>query len=122
MSSTSDGTSKVHNDSTITETNETTNTEPDSSNADTQAPEQKHQKPDDTWGVNAPCAITAVLFKEAALDSPTFRASMNHLDNQMNDVDRWLDSFTRSLSKLSLEMDCKFLIHSNFYWSITDIF
>lgn len=43
MSSTSDGTSKVHNDSTITETNETTNTEPDSSNADTQAPEQKHQ-------------------------------------------------------------------------------
>lgn len=84
-------------------------------------PDEKKAKHNDTWSVNAPCVITAVLFKEAALDSPTFRASMNHLDNQMNDVDRWLESFTRGLSKQSLEMDCKFF-HNTVLLSLLTIF
>lgn len=63
------------------------------------------KKVTDSWNVSSPCVITAVLYKEAALDSPTFRASMNHMDNQLNYVDKWLESFTKSLSKLSSEMD-----------------
>lgn len=59
----------------------------------------------ESWNVTSPCVITAVLYKEAALDSPSFRASMNHLDSQLNYVDKWLESFTKSLSKLSAEMD-----------------
>ncbi|KAA8900769.1 hypothetical protein TRICI_006148 [Trichomonascus ciferrii] len=52
-----------------------------------------------------PFALIAVSFKEAALDSPTFRASMNHINDQFESVDRWLESFTKAISRLSQEMD-----------------
>lgn len=67
--------------------------------------EEKKSKSNEVWNAEAPCTIIAVLFKEAALDSPSFRVSMNHLDTQMIYVDRWLESFTKSLNKLSTEMD-----------------
>lgn len=74
---------------------------------DAHTPKVKPRQATESWNLNAPCVITAVLYKEAALDSPTFRASMNHMDAQLNYVDRWVDSFVKSLSKLSSEMDCK---------------
>lgn len=54
---------------------------------------------------DTPLVVIAVLFKEAALDSPTFRSSLNHLNLQFEHVDRWLESFIRSTQKLSQEME-----------------
>jgi hypothetical protein len=50
--------------------------------------------------------LMAVTFKEATLDSPTFRASMNHLNEQFESLDRWIDSLTKALNKITVEMDC----------------
>lgn len=52
-----------------------------------------------------PMMLIAVLFKEAALDSPTFRTSMNHLNIQFENLDRWLTSFITATQKLSQEME-----------------
>lgn len=49
----------------------------------------------------------AVLLKEAVLDSPTFRSSVNHLHHQFENVDRWLDAFVKSTQRMSQEMDGK---------------
>lgn len=54
---------------------------------------------------DTPMLLTPVLFKEAALDSPTFRSSMNHLNIQFENIDRWFDSFIRATQKLSQEME-----------------
>lgn len=59
----------------------------------------------ETKPTGKPFALIAVSFKEAALDSPTFRASMNHINEQFDSVDRWLDSFTKAITRLSQEMD-----------------
>lgn len=56
---------------------------------------------------NRPLSLIAVSFKEAALDSPTFRASMNHISEQFESIDRWLDSFSKAISRLSQEMEGK---------------
>lgn len=74
--------------------------------------DEKRSKLSEVWNVESPCTIIAVLFKEAALDSPSFRVSMNHLDTQMTCVDKWLDSFTKSLDKFSTEMDSTLNIYS----------
>lgn len=55
-----------------------------------------------------PLLLIAVLFKEAALDSPTFRSSMNHLSTQFDKVESWLEAFVESLQKLSREMEGTF--------------
>ncbi|ANB15379.1 hypothetical protein AWJ20_3006 [Sugiyamaella lignohabitans] len=52
-----------------------------------------------------PVTLIAVTFKEAVLDSPTFRASMNHVNEQLDSLDRWIESFSKALNKLSQEMD-----------------
>lgn len=52
-----------------------------------------------------PLNIIAVLLKEAALDSPTFRASVNHLNVQIESMDSWLDSFIKSTQRMTQEMD-----------------
>jgi hypothetical protein len=49
--------------------------------------------------------LIAVSFKEAALDSPTFRASMNHMDQQLEHFFTWLRSFNKSVERMSSEMD-----------------
>lgn len=54
--------------------------------------------------------LLAVTFKEAALDSPTFRASMNHINEQLENIDRWMESFSKALNRLSQEMDGKYWI------------
>jgi hypothetical protein len=44
-----------------------------------------------------------VVIKEAALDSPTFRATAVHYGDQIELIERWLDSFIRATSKLATE-------------------
>ena len=42
--------------------------------------------------------------KEAALDSPTFRSSFTHFAEQLELVERWLETYVRSVSKLTNEV------------------
>jgi hypothetical protein len=55
--------------------------------------------------------LIAVSFKEAVLDSPTFRASMNHINEQMESLDRWIESFSKALNRLTQEMDGKLVFY-----------
>lgn len=41
-----------------------------------------------------------VTLNEAALDSPTFRATAVHFSDQLDAIERWLESYVRSTSKL----------------------
>lgn len=38
--------------------------------------------------------------KEAALDSPSFRATAVHFSDQVEIIEKWLDAYVRSISKL----------------------
>jgi hypothetical protein len=69
-----------------------------------------------------PFALIAVSFKEAALDSPTFRASMNHINDQFESVDRWLESFTKAISRMSQEMDGKCYYNERYVKVLTECF
>jgi hypothetical protein len=44
------------------------------------------------------------VIKEAALDSPTFRATAVHFGDQIELVERWLDSYVRATSRLASEL------------------
>lgn len=50
------------------------------------------------------CKLISVTFKEASLDSPSFRASMNHLDLQLLNTEKWLTALTASLIKVPREV------------------
>lgn len=39
--------------------------------------------------------------KEAALDSPTFRATAVHFSDQVEIIEKWLDAYLKSVSKLT---------------------
>ena len=54
--------------------------------------------------VGRPIALVPVGLKEAALDSPTFRASFTHFSEQVDLVERWLENYLRSISKLTNEV------------------
>jgi hypothetical protein len=45
-----------------------------------------------------------VVIKEAALDSPTFRATAVHFGDQIDLIERWLDNYVRATSKLATEL------------------
>lgn len=45
-----------------------------------------------------------VVIKEAALDSPTFRATAVHFSDQIELIERWLDSYVRATSRLASEL------------------
>lgn len=47
-----------------------------------------------------PLTLLPVGLKEAALDSPTFRATAVHFSDQVELVERWLESYIKSASKL----------------------
>lgn len=47
-----------------------------------------------------PLSMIPVGLKEAALDSPTFRATAIHFSDQVEIIERWLDGYIRSISKL----------------------
>jgi hypothetical protein len=44
-----------------------------------------------------------VGLKEAALDSPTFRATSTHFSDQVDLLERWLDEYVKSASRLVTE-------------------
>ncbi|EGW34930.1 uncharacterized protein SPAPADRAFT_145586 [Spathaspora passalidarum NRRL Y-27907] len=44
--------------------------------------------------------LISVNFKEAALDSPSFRASVNHLDIQVDNIEKWLIAISSSVKKI----------------------
>ncbi len=44
--------------------------------------------------------LISVSFKEATLDSPTFRASVNHLHDQVNHIELWMDGYIKLLRKI----------------------
>ena len=43
--------------------------------------------------------LIAVTFKEAALDSPSFRASINHMDDQIDNIEKWIMALSSSVKK-----------------------
>ena len=42
--------------------------------------------------------------KEAALDSPTFRSGVLHFSEQLELIEKWLENYARSITKLSHEI------------------
>ncbi|KAL5114999.1 SNF1-interacting protein [Pleosporales sp. CAS-2024a] len=54
--------------------------------------------------VEKPLALIPVVIKEAALDSPTFRATAVHFGDQIELIERWLDNYVRMTSKLTAEL------------------
>jgi hypothetical protein len=49
-------------------------------------------------------SVVPVGLKEAALDSPTFRAATLHFADQIEFIERWLDGYARSATKLITEL------------------
>lgn len=45
--------------------------------------------------------LISVNFKEAALDTPSYRAAVNHLDFQVDNIEKWLRAFLASHRKIS---------------------
>lgn len=54
--------------------------------------------------VEKPLALIPVVIKEAALDSPTFRATAVHFGDQIELIERWLSSYIAATSKLASEL------------------
>ncbi|KAI9645850.1 SNF1-interacting protein [Ciborinia camelliae] len=50
--------------------------------------------------LNKPLNLIPVGLKEAALDSPTFRATAVHFSDQVEILEKWLDAYVKSISKL----------------------
>lgn len=50
--------------------------------------------------INRHFRLISVNFKEAALDSPSFRASINHLDNQLLNISQWIPAVLSSMKKV----------------------
>lgn len=50
--------------------------------------------------VGRPLSLIPVGLKEAALDSPTFRATAVHFSDQVEIIERWLEAYVKSTSKL----------------------
>jgi len=51
--------------------------------------------------VGRPLSLIPVGLKEAALDSPTFRATAVHFSDQVEIIEKWLESYVRATSKLA---------------------
>ncbi|OJJ47665.1 hypothetical protein ASPZODRAFT_1740489 [Penicilliopsis zonata CBS 506.65] len=49
-------------------------------------------------------SVVPVGLKEAALDSPTFRATTVHFADQIEYLERWLDGYARATTKLTTEL------------------
>ncbi|TKX23540.1 hypothetical protein C1H76_4052 [Elsinoe australis] len=54
--------------------------------------------------VDRPLNLIPVGLKEAALDSPTFRATAVHFADQVEQVEKWLDGFVKAGVKLSQDV------------------
>ncbi len=54
--------------------------------------------------IEQPLNLIPVGLKEAALDSPTFRATALHFSDQIEIIERWLDGYVKAASRLVTEM------------------
>ncbi len=54
--------------------------------------------------VDAPLNLIPVGLKEAALDSPTFRATSLHFSEQIDTIERWLDGYVKAAARLVSEI------------------
>lgn len=48
-----------------------------------------------------PLKMVAVGLEEASLDSPSFRATANHFADQVEIIEKWLEAYVKSISKLT---------------------
>ncbi|KIW06268.1 uncharacterized protein PV09_02740 [Verruconis gallopava] len=70
-------------------------------------------------GVGKPLSLIPVSLKEAALDSPTFRATVQHFGEQIDLVEKWLDNYVKSASRLSNEVSgIENIINTYLSWTI----
>lgn len=58
--------------------------------------------------------VSPVGLKEAALDSPTFRATTLHFSDQVDFIEKWLDGYAKAATKLSSELTALESVVSNF--------
>lgn len=65
--------------------------------------EEQQQQPS-LLPVVKPLKLIPVVLKEAALDSPTFRATAIHFGEQIDIIERWLENYLKSVSKLAQEV------------------
>lgn len=63
--------------------------------------------------INMPCS-RPVLLKEAALDSPTFRSTTVHFSEQIDVIERWLEGYIRTATKLASELSALELLSGSF--------
>ncbi|CAG7930022.1 unnamed protein product [Penicillium olsonii] len=59
-------------------------------------------------------SVVPVGLKEAALDSPTFRATTLHFSDQVDFIEKWLDGYAKAATKLSSELTGLESVVSNF--------
>lgn len=52
-----------------------------------------------------PLVMISVPLKEAALDSPSFRASVNHIHEQFEAMDRWMDTVIKAMGQMLVACD-----------------
>ncbi|KAF2834512.1 hypothetical protein M501DRAFT_1020757 [Patellaria atrata CBS 101060] len=64
----------------------------------------KSQQPSLT-PVDRPLSLIPVGLKEAALDSPTFRATAIHFSEQVDIIEKWLENYIKAASKLATEVN-----------------
>ncbi|KAJ9668273.1 SNF1-interacting protein [Coniosporium apollinis] len=64
--------------------------------------------------VGKPLSLIPVGLKEAALDSPTFRATAVHFGEQIDIIEKWLDGYVKSASKLAQEVSTLDSLVNNF--------
>jgi len=58
--------------------------------------------------------LSPVGLKEAALDSPTFRATSLHFSDQVDFLEKWLDGYAKAATKLSSELTALESVVSSF--------
>lgn len=58
--------------------------------------------------------FSPVGLKEAALDSPTFRATTLHFSDQVDFIEKWLDGYAKAATKLSCELAALESVVNNF--------
>ncbi|EKV07563.1 Transcription factor SipA3, putative [Penicillium digitatum] len=59
-------------------------------------------------------SVVPVGLKEAALDSPTFRATTLHFSEQIDFIEKWLDGYAKAATKLSCELTTLESVVNNF--------
>ncbi|KGO71761.1 hypothetical protein PITC_027740 [Penicillium italicum] len=59
-------------------------------------------------------SVVPVGLKEAALDSPTFRATTLHFSDQVDFIEKWLDGYAKAATKLSCDLTALENVVNNF--------